>query len=151
MADMNMTEEQFIFDLVATLLNGMDATVDQGTRAALLKGCAVAHYKVLKMDVVLAEYQGRVEEFCQFLSTNWNWKVSYDKTTQVIIADENKNECVCPLVKRQIVKDSGTLCSCSEGFAEKMFTTVIGKPVNATVVQSILRGAPSCVYRIQIL
>ena len=144
-------EEQCIFDWVAALLNGLDATVDQSTRAALLKGCATAHYKALNMDAVLAEYQGRIEAFCQFLSVKWNWKVSYNKAAQVITADENKSECVCPLVKRQIVKDSGSLCACSEGFAEKMFNVVTGKPVKATVVRSILRDGQSCIYVINLL
>jgi hypothetical protein len=59
--------------------------------------------------------------------------------------------CVCPLVQQNIGVVSTTLCHCSEGFAERMFSAVIEKPVKATVTRSILRGDKSCVYTIQIL
>jgi len=45
---------------------------------------------------------------------------------------------------------STLLCDCSEGFAEKLFSAVVGKPVKAEVVASIQRGAKSCRYRISL-
>jgi hypothetical protein len=43
------------------------------------------------------------------------------------------------------------LWACSEGFAERMFSNVLGQPVQASVLRSILKGDPSCVYEVQIL
>lgn len=42
------------------------------------------------------------------------------------------------------------LCYCSEGFAELMFSKVVGHPVKAEVIRSIHRGAASCAYQIDI-
>ncbi len=40
------------------------------------------------------------------------------------------------------------LCNCSEGFAERMFSYILNRPVRATVIASILRGDKSCKYEI---
>lgn len=49
---------------------------------------------------------------------------------------------------KEVKLNSTLLCDCSEGFTEKMFSAVVGKPVKAEVVASIQRGAESCRYRI---
>ncbi|HEY4786610.1 MAG TPA: hypothetical protein VIH57_11195, partial [Bacteroidales bacterium] len=67
---------------------------------------------------------------------------------KTLIADENKNYCVCPI--SQIRKDVSisAMCYCSEGFAEKMFSVVAGVPAKARVVSSIRRGDERCKYKI---
>ena len=60
--------------------------------------------------------------------------------------DENKDFCVCPLCQAQ--KMPPLLCNCSEGFAERMFSNILNRPVRATVIASILRGDKSCKYEI---
>lgn len=77
--------------------------------------------------------------------------IEYDEKNQRITADEDKKYCVCPLVKAEVVKNAPGLCTCSEKFAERMFSNVLGQPVKARVTASIQRGDPSCVYVIQIL
>jgi predicted ArsR family transcriptional regulator len=144
-------EDDFIDGWLACLLNLMDDTLAPEIKTNLLKGCALAHYQHLNMDKIVTPYQGNLSEFLRFLTENWRWKVEYNAEAQVIIADENKDFCVCPLVQHQIVKKSSSLCSCSEGFAERMFSAVLDRPVKAQVTRSILRGDPSCVYTIQIL
>jgi predicted hydrocarbon binding protein len=64
------------------------------------------------------------------------------------IADENKTKCVCPMVNKEKGVRSSILCYCSEGFAEKMFSTVVGHPVKAKVISSIHRGNNRCKYQI---
>lgn len=102
------------------------------------------------MESVVARFCGDLAGFLQFLSETWGWQVTYDPAAGTITADENKPTCVCPLVQKSPEALSGTLCYCLEGFAERMFSAVIGRPVRAAVVQSVLRGAESCIYSIQI-
>lgn len=117
-------------------------------KRSLLKGCAQAHYDHLKLTELLAPYRNNPDAFVQYLESGWGWKVSHDKTTRTILADENKDHCVCPVAARLPQKGPAALCYCSEGFAEAMFSFVLGCPVSATVVSSILRGNERCVYRI---
>ena len=141
----------FASEWIANLLTVLDDGLAEETRASLLRGCAAAHYAKANMDAVVSLYTGNLAGFLQLLSEKWQWKIVYDQATQTITADENKPDCVCPLVQKAPGKVSATLCHCSEGFAEKMFSAVIEKPVEARVIRSILRGDQSCVYSIQVL
>jgi hypothetical protein len=114
-----------------------------------IKECSCVHYSISNMEQILSAYIGKLNEFIQFIRKEWNWIITYDENEGIIIADENKNYCVCPLAKYGIF-DSTELCNCSEGFAEKMFSEIIGKPVKATVERSFLRNNESCIYRITI-
>jgi len=116
----------------------------------VLKGCSQAHYRLLNMDQTIAPFRGDLPAFLAFLSAAWGWKIDYDPASGVLLADENKAECVCPLVRCGAVKDQPLLCSCSEGFAARIFSGVVGQPVQTRVLRSILKGDPSCVYRVQI-
>jgi hypothetical protein len=136
---------------ITYILSGIDqASIEPEKIRAILKQCAAAHYKNLKMDVMLADYKGNMDKFIELLKTQWGWLVDYNKETGVIIADENKNFCVCPMVN--LIKDfnSHALCYCSEGFGEKMFSAVAGSPVKAEVISSIKRGDKTCKYKILI-
>ena len=152
MTENNATaEERFVYEWLSTLLAALDANLPPETKAAILQGCAAAHYRSINMDELVSQYRGNVEGFLQFLSEKWQWKVAYDKEAQIITADENKSTCVCPLVQKGLGIASPALCYCSVGFAERMFSAVAARPVQAQVTRSILRGDKSCVYTIRIL
>jgi hypothetical protein len=142
-------DEQLAYAWVVNLLSVLDDNLPDETKKAVLNGCAAVHYRALNMDELIGQYRGDLAGFIALISEKWQWKVDYDAEARVIIADENKPECVCPVARLGQV--SGVLCYCSEGFAERMFSGVVGGPVQARVVRSILRGDKSCVYQIQIL
>ncbi|GLH71750.1 hypothetical protein GETHLI_02520 [Geothrix limicola] len=133
---------------IAALLPQLERNMDRGTAKSVLKGCAGAHFDHIDMGKQLAPYVGRLDAFLVFLSAEWGWKIDHDKAAGFIDIDEAKSYCVCPLVHKEAGLKSTLLCDCSEGFAEKMFSAVVGKPVKAEVVASIQRGAKSCRYRI---
>jgi len=134
---------------IATLLLLL-AAGDREAAARLLKGCASSHYADLKMGATVQRFRGRLQAFLDFLRGEWGWIVDYDQAQAVITVNENKSACVCPLVHKGYGRDLGILCHCSEGFNEKMFSEVVGSPVKVTVTESILRGHPSCKYRIDL-
>ncbi len=112
-----------------------------------IKMCSQVHYDALNMDDVLKPFIGRPEAFCGYLNEKWHWIVTMDPDGKRIIADENKAECVCPLIRAGAAA-TPNLCKCSEGFAERMFEKVFEKKVRARVVESVLRGGSHCVYEI---
>lgn len=137
-------------DWISNLLLNIDENAGDEECRKIMKPCAMAHYNYLKMDNVLAPYKGDIEKFNAFISGEWVWKVNYDKEKGIILADENKSYCVCPMVNKEKGVRSSILCYCSEGFAEKMFSTVIGHPVKAKIVSSIHRGNERCIYEVTI-
>jgi hypothetical protein len=133
---------------IAVMLSEANVDLDRGTVKKLIKKTSGVHYNNLKMDDLLAEYKGNLDKFITFLGDKWGWKIGYDKSTRVLIADENKNYCVCPIAPFVKGKGLSAICYCSEGFAEKMFSVVVGTPVKAEVISSIHRGDASCKYKI---
>lgn len=134
---------------VSVLLSGLESSFKDEAIRKILKPCSLAHYKDLKMDDILTPYQGNIKEFCRFLSDSWGWKVDFDEKRGIILGNENKEQCVCPMVNHSIEGTPSAICYCSEGFTEKMFSFIIGKPVSARVVSSILRGDKTCVYEVR--
>jgi len=133
---------------IAALLPGLSKLATRQEAKEILKGCSTAHYVHLGMDGVIAPFKGKLDDFLTHLTQAWGWKINYDREARVILIDEAKSKCVCPLVQDASHKGLSILCDCSEGFAEKMFSSVVGHPVQASVTASILRGASSCQYRI---
>jgi len=137
-------------DWISTLLLNIDENADDEECRKIMKPCSMAHYNYLEMDNVLAPYVGDMTKFTQFISNEWGWKIDYNTETGVIVADENKSYCVCPMVNKEKGVRSSILCFCSEGFAEKMFSSVAGHPVTARVISSIHRGNDRCKYEIRL-
>ncbi len=133
---------------IALLLTNIDSSLGEDEIRKVIKSAALAHYNDLKMDDILMGYKDKLETFIDWVETSWGWKVDYNNATRTIIADENKNYCVCPMLGQKSKTRYPALCYCSEGFAEKMFSIVIGQPVSATVISSVQRGDKSCKYRI---
>ncbi|MBN2785184.1 MAG: hypothetical protein JXR25_10170 [Pontiellaceae bacterium] len=113
-----------------------------------LKQASSVHYEQLKMDEMLARYKGDLKGFIAFLEKQWGWKVTFDEQTRTLVADENKDCCVCPVIRHVPGIDTSALCHCSEGFAEKMFSAVSGKKAVARVTASVRRGDKSCGYTV---
>lgn len=133
---------------VSSLLSNMNEQLSEEELRRALKSCAIVHYNNLKMDNVLSAYIGKLDKFIEFLEKEWAWKVDYDKASKTLIANENKNYCVCPMINHKAGVKPTAICYCSEGFAEKMFSTIAGVPAKATVISSIHRGNDRCKYKI---
>jgi hypothetical protein len=131
------------------LLINMQDNLDSEENRKIIKQLAQVHYKELKMDEFLKPYENNLPGFIDLLEKEWGWKVTYDESTKVIIADENKSYCVCPMINQKAGIKAAALCYCSEGFAEAMFSKVAGHKVNAKVISSIHRGNDRCKYQIE--
>ena len=131
---------------IAVLLGNMDSTISESKMRELLKPCALTHYNSIGMDKITGAHAGDMDGFVSYLRSDWDWKADYDREAGIIVCDENKDHCVCPMVNRAKNNGSDAMCYCSEGFIEKMFSAVAARPVRATVDKSILRGDKSCRY-----
>ena len=134
----------------ANLLANLSSEMEPEKIRNLVKKNAVIHFNELEMNDMLKTYIGNPEKFIAFISEKWGWKIEFDKTSGILIADENKSYCVCPMVNQAEGIGSAVMCNCSEGFAEKMFSLVFEKPVKAEVISSVLKGNTSCKYKITV-
>ena len=143
--DSDAVPRKWIAALAASLAVG-----DPEEARRLLKACSAAHWEHLAMPAAVERFRGNVPAFQDFLRSEWGWIIEYDTDTGVIEVNENKSDCVCPLVSGERAHEMGVLCYCSEGFAERLFGAVAGGGVRAEVRESILRGGHRCRYRIQL-
>ena len=144
---MTELDKKIIHDWLTVLVGEVAAkdvpTDDSGT----LKRCASAHYKAIHMEESIKDLKGNLSGFFDFLQSKMNWIVEHDQNTRTIIANENKPDCVCPLYREGLLENPA-LCECSRGFAEEMFKYIIGKKVEASIVESVLRKGTRCIYKI---
>lgn len=144
------SENKMAQQWLVKLLENLDQNINPAELRKIIKMSAGVHFDQLKMDDLLSGYTGRLKDFIGFLEKEWGWKVDYNEATGVILADENKNYCVCPVLKGTAITASPAICYCSEGFAEKMFSKVAGVAVTAEVISSVRRGDKTCIYRINL-
>lgn len=141
--------QNFSMEWLRELLNSIEKNCSQEKCALLLDSCGECHYKSL--EPMLERYVGDLEGFIDFMSKEHGQVIKPDRIQNIILVDENKDHCVCPIT--QSIKGgevSPVLCHCSSSMTEKMISKIIGKKVKSKVVASILRGDRSCVYEIDL-
>ncbi len=95
------------------------------------------------------KYKGDVEGFLAELRGQWVEKAEYDAAKGTIRIVDRSRACSCPLVKQGLTP--ADFCDCSLGWQKEVYSVVAGRPVEATIEESLLRGGKRCVFRISIL
>ncbi len=54
--------------------------------------------------------------------------------------------CYCPLVQAASEKLPESFCNCSRGWVKEMFVTLLDRPVEVEILQTVRRGAESCEF-----
>jgi hypothetical protein len=146
----NKKDETMPLKWIKEVLINLDENLNENQLKKITKSASIAHHKDMNMENMLLPYKGKLDEFVKFIEEKWDWKVTYEDNGKILIADENKHVCVCPLLKDDKETKYPALCYCSEGFAERMFSYVCEQPVVAIVTSSIQRGDKRCIYRINL-
>jgi predicted ArsR family transcriptional regulator len=138
----------FIHKRFAKLIEGMNSSVDEGTKTKILEGvgrtCA-GEYK----DSFL-KYKDNLEGFLDNLKKTWADQAEYDKKSKTIrVVGKKQKSCFCPFVNNSMTPKD--FCNCSIGFNKESFETVLGKPVDVKIEESILRGGERCTFVITMI
>jgi len=133
---------------VADLTEALDQFTDQTTRSSVLeacgRGCATRHAAAM-----IDEYQGDVEGLLAEIRSRWAEEVSYDETSGVATVKGRKQDhCPCPLAKQPPLT-SPSFCLCSQGWFKQVFEAAYEGPVSVEAVETVLRGAERCSFRVQ--
>ncbi|RPJ55480.1 MAG: hypothetical protein EHM23_26100 [Acidobacteria bacterium] len=56
--------------------------------------------------------------------------------------------CLCPILEDAPKDISPTYCLCSVGYVREIFERQIGKPVQVELIDSVLRGAKGCSFKV---
>ncbi len=94
------------------------------------------------------KYGGNIDAFLAEARSASGWMASaeYDRKAGVITIVDRSKSCTCPLVKKDLTP--AAQCECTLGWQEETYSRILGRPVKASLVESILRGSSRCVFRV---
>jgi len=143
-----MEELELLRKWLETLVAGLDAEVDEKTRAQVMeycgRACALHHGNIENAKTIKRSAKG-IGELLDRLNQQenfWCGKWVKDGDTIYSICEE----CGCPLIRAGLVELSPTFCDCSRGWVKVVFETVLGRPVEVELKQAIGRGDQVCEF-----
>jgi predicted ArsR family transcriptional regulator len=132
----------------AKFLDVLNQEVDPATKKKILRSlgrqCA-QQYRSATFD----KYKGDIKGFLKAVQPGWFAKAEYDEKAGLIRIVDRATKCACPLVQQGVT--SGDQCQCTLGWQEETYSRILGRPVEAELEESILRGGRRCVYVVRIL
>ena len=134
----------------AKLLGIIAEEVDQPTRKRIFErlGRACAdQFRAITYD----KYKNDIRGFLAAIQAPSGWveKAEYNEATGTIRIFDRSKTCTCPLVERGLTPSDQ--CECTLGWQKQTYSAILGKPVDATLEESMLRGSTRCVFRIQVV
>jgi predicted hydrocarbon binding protein len=78
----------------------------------------------------------------------WMAEAEYDEKAGVITIVDRATKCTCPMV--ELGRTPPVQCECTLGWQEETYSRILGRPVKALLVESILHGSSRCVFRIEL-
>jgi len=137
---LNHTQKQ-----TARLWELLASRLDEKTRLEILeqlgRNCAA--------NLKWAErYKGNPEGFFQFMNQKASEQITYDREKGVITVVTRERDCDCRMANSKITPP--IFCACSLGWQKYTYETILGKPVDAEVKESVLRGSKRCVFEVRV-
>jgi predicted hydrocarbon binding protein len=138
----------FIHKRFARLIEDMDSSIDEKTKAKILENlgrtCATENKEYY------LKYKNNPEGFLEDVKQKWAERTEYNKETKIIkVIGKKQESCFCPLVDKSMTPKD--FCNCSIGFNKEVFETILEKPVDIKIEESILHGGERCSFKINIL
>jgi len=134
----------------ATLLGLIARHVPEETQRTILRElgreCA-RQFKAMTYE----KFAGNLEGFLAEARGPKGWMASaeHDRKAGLLTIVDRANSCSCPLVKQGLTP--AAQCECTLGWQEETYSRILGRPVKASLVESILRGGTRCVFRVEML
>lgn len=137
----------FVQKRFARLVEILNENVDEAVRTRIWESLGRDHAREYRS--LTDKYKGNLEAFLDDIRGQWVEKADYDAAKGTIRIVDKSPTCTCPLVRQYLTPQS--FCDCTLGWQKEAYSAVVGRPVEATVEESILRGGKRCVFRMQIL
>lgn len=136
----------FIHKRFAKLIEIMNKNLDKNKVKSLLQNLGRECANINNNNA--HKYKNNLEGFLLDIQKKWVEKVEYNKDKKIIkIYDKKRDKCFCPFVNDKFT--SIDFCNCSIGWQKETYESIIGKPVEVTVEESVLRGGERCSFTIK--
>lgn len=132
-------------DWIKELLTGLDDSVDEKTKQAILEKCGTkcpfSHMpddKLLELREEVATEQEFLKKLCEI------WRLKKENNQYFVVFDQ----CYCPLVNKNKQNSSKTMCYCTLGSLKHKFRISLGRDIEVKMQKTILAGAEECKFEI---
>jgi len=143
-----MEESELLRKWLEALMTGLDAEVDEKTRAQMMESCGrvcAVHFGSIKTAQAIKHSAKGIGDLLDKLNQQKNfWCGRWVKDGDTIYSI--CKECGCPLIRACLVELSPTFCDCSRGWVKAVFETLLGGPVEVELEQAIGRGDQVCEF-----
>ncbi len=130
----------------AKLLGIIESSVDEETKLKMIEQLGRACSKEDASGYL--PFKGNVRGYLKASEKEFFEKTVFDESAKRITLIGKKTEsCFCPFADVSVTPKS--FCNCSLGFMKQTFETILEKPVEARVVESVLRGGERCSFEIR--
>ncbi len=135
---------KFVHDWISNLMVNMDRQMEKGEKIRLLEECGRACAKRHAQKEALKS-RGNVDAW---LATMKKWVGENNVKKEGNAVRVIYSKCLCPLVQDGPSLKSDTYCNCSRGWLKEVFETVVEKPVEVKLEDSIMKGGQQCRFTI---
>jgi hypothetical protein len=129
------------------LRNNLDEHVDEVSKQKILEKCGpkcpFSHMPNEKL-LELRKQSKNEQDFLEKLSNSWHLKK--ENNQYFIIFDQ----CYCPLVNKDILNASKTMCYCTLRSLKHKFKISLGRDVEIKMLKTVLNGDAECRFKIEI-
>lgn len=144
---MDIDHKEFTQRWVRNLIDSIDVHLDEETKIRLMESCGRACAREGPIRAAKA-CQGNLDNLLATLRKWGGGEETVQRDGDVV--HRLCTKCLCPLVQDGPARLPDTYCYCSRGWMKEMFETVVEKPVDVTLIESIKRGGQMCRFTIQL-
>jgi hypothetical protein len=147
---------------IKDIVKNMDDILDDKTKVKLMQAngqCCYSHaFGVADERTVSPEMAEQVLKYLEnkghklergedTTTLHFSWGKDHQNPWGLILGD---GYCMCPNVEKVKGDISPTYCLCSTGYIREMFKRLLGKPVEVSLVESVVLGADDCRFKVVI-
>ena len=130
----------------AKLVGILDRELDERQKTEVFEGlgreCAF-QFRQTTID----RYKGDLDGFLKSIQGPGGWMAKVESGTGFIRVIDRSSRCTCPMVDAALTPP--LQCTCTLGWQRATYSAIVGRPVEAEIEESILRGGRRCVFRIK--
>ncbi len=92
-----------------------------------------------------------LDAFLEHMKYGGSSKVAIERDgNDILWREEHHGECMCPLVKRGVIRLDEKLCVCAINWLRMLVERHTDEPVRVELVESVAGGAENCTFRVRV-
>jgi hypothetical protein len=137
----------FIKDRYAKLMSILAEQMDEKTLSGILRQLG-AH--CASRFPLIQQHKGDIAGFIREFKKQANEEITYDPEKGIVtVVGPERGDCYCPLIDRHTTPK--VICNCSLGWQQHTYETLLGKKVEVSLKESVVRGGKRCTFEIKVL